>query len=61
MDARADRVTLARLLSEIRSLDNADPETRNRLFAAVYDELRELARRIMRDERFSQTSRAAVV
>jgi len=50
---RPDRATFTRLLTRIPS----DGDSRKRLFAAVYDELRALARGLMRAERAGHTLR----
>jgi RNA polymerase sigma factor (TIGR02999 family) len=51
----SDRDTITRLLREVRSLE--DVGERNRLFAAVYEELRRMARNMMRGERSDHTLR----
>ncbi len=55
MSAPADRGTISRLLRDIHSLDEVDTDRRNQLFSAVYDELRAMARQLMRDEKAGHT------
>ena len=52
-----DRITATRLLLEIKNLDGADTGARDRLFTAVYEDLRRLARRLMRGRGNSATLR----
>jgi RNA polymerase sigma-70 factor (ECF subfamily) len=48
---------VSRLLRDVRSLADADPEDREALVHLVYDELHELASRLMRGERAGHTLR----
>jgi len=55
MSGVPDRSTITALLLEIHTLGSKD--SRNRLFDAVYDELRRMARGLMKDERSDHTLR----
>jgi len=54
-DDDLDSHSVTRLLEEVRSLGPGSEAAKNRLFGAVYDELRTMARRLVRDERASLT------